>query len=230
MHEDQCASEQAPDLKQEQKRTLDTPVLPANFVLRIMYWTFDLLYGKARTLPKLKALEILARYPYWAWETGSYTWLSRLYARRRHVRKELADVALRHISLGRQAQDNEQWHMMLIEDIMRQMNFRQSWLKACALPRLLAFGYYYLTKLMYRFTPVSSFAMNAAFESHAEHEYMKMAQEHPEWEDLEVDSVYFAYYPRQKSLADLIRRIALDERGHMTESLDEVARLKKPRG
>ena len=65
------------DLKEEMKRTLATPRLPANLMLKIMFLTFDVLYGKARSLPKVMVLEILARYPYWAWEHGAYRLLSK---------------------------------------------------------------------------------------------------------------------------------------------------------
>lgn len=67
--------------------------------------------------------------------------------------------------------------------------------------------------------------MNAAFESHAEHEYMLYAQEHPEFEEELVESIWFAHYPKQKTVADLIRRVGLDERDHMNHSLDEIKRL-----
>ena len=69
--------------------------------------------------------------------------------------------------------------------------------------------------------------MNAAFESHAEHEYMMLVKENPGWEEGEVQSCFFEYYPKQKSLCDLLRRIALDERDHMNHSLEEVERLTK---
>ena len=68
--------------------------------------------------------------------------------------------------------------------------------------------------------------MNAAFESHAERQYMLLVKEHPEWESKPVDSVYFQHYPKQASLADLLRRIGLDERDHMYHSLEEAERLK----
>ncbi len=41
------------DMKEEMKRTLATPKLPMNVMLKIMFLTFDLLYGKARSLPKV---------------------------------------------------------------------------------------------------------------------------------------------------------------------------------
>jgi len=58
------------DLKAEQEKTLMRSKLPANLILQLMFWQFDVLYGKARSLPKVMVLEILARYPYWAWENG----------------------------------------------------------------------------------------------------------------------------------------------------------------
>lgn len=213
------------NLKTEQEKTLQTPVMRANIILRMMYLMMDLLYGSARTLPKFKVIEVLARYPYWAWENGAYARLTRLCSRARCPDKRPVEVALRHIELGRHSQDNEQWHLLLIEDIMRQKGMKQSWLRGALLPRLLAFQYLFLTRIMYRLKPAWSFAMNAKFESHAEHEYMRLVQEHPEWENEPVESEYFAYYPKQNTLADLFRRIGLDERDHMNESLEECERI-----
>ena len=86
-------------------------------------------------------------------------------------------------------------------------------------------GYFWLTTVMYRIRPEWSFAMNARFESHAEHQYMLLAQVHPEWEDEPLDSAYFEHYPKQASLADLFRRIGLDERDHMHASMEEYERI-----
>ena len=215
------------DLKAEQARTLETPNLPANLPLKIMFLTFDILYGKARTLPKVLVLEILARYPYWAWEQGAYHVLSRLHCNIKPPSREEVERALRHIQMGRESQDNEQWHMLLWADLCQQKGIRLSWVKHFLLPRHMTFVYYYMTRVMYWLNPVWSFAMNAAFESHAEHEYMRFAQEHPEFDDEPVESQWFSHYPRQKTLGDLIRRVGLDERDHMNHSLDEIKRLKE---
>jgi ubiquinol oxidase len=214
------------DLKAEQEKTLATPKLPANFILRMMFLTMDILYGKARSLPKVVVLEILARYPYWAWENGAYKQLSRWYCGTKPVPVEKVEKALRHIEMGREAQDNEQWHMLLWADLCHQKGIRLGWFKHFLLPRKMTFVYFYLTRIMYWMNPVWSFKMNAAFESHAEHEYMLFAQEHPEFDGEPVDSVWFdKHYPRQKSLGDLIRRVGLDERDHMNHSLEEAQRL-----
>jgi hypothetical protein len=213
------------DLKREQETTLSTPSLRSTLVLKMMYLTFDLLYGFKRTLPKVKVLEILARYPYWAWENSSYHGLSRLFSQSGEPDGEKTRELLHVIELGRSSQDNEQYHLLLVDSIIHQKKIKLGWLRHYLMPRLMAFGYYYFTRLLYAFRPAWSFAMNAAFESHAEHEYMTMAKENPQWDNEPVDSPYFEYYPGQKSLNDLLRRIALDERDHMNHSLQEAERL-----
>lgn len=213
------------NLKQEMMQTLETPRLPCNLMLKVMFMTFDILYGKARSLPKVLVLEILARYPYWAWENGAYKLLSKWYCHTKLASQQKIDIALRHIQMGRESQDNEQWHMLLWADLCHQKGISLSWFKHLLLPRMMTYIYFYLTRIMYWLNPIWSFAMNAAFESHAEHEYMLYAQEHPEFEEELVESIWFAHYPKQKTVADLIRRVGLDERDHMNHSLDEIKRL-----
>jgi hypothetical protein len=129
--------------------------------------------------------------------------------------------------MGRESQDNEQWHMLLWADLCHQMGIKLCWIRHFVMPKTMTLVYFCITRVMYWLNPVWSFAMNAAFESHAEHEYMLYAQEHPEFENTPVDSVWFKYYPRQKTLADLVRRVGLDERDHMNHSLEEIERLKR---
>lgn len=215
------------DLGAEQERTLATPKLPANLILKFMFWQFDVLYGKVRSLPKVLVLEILARYPYWAWENGAYHLLSKLYSGTKKVSSEKVETALRHIQMGRESQDNEQWHMLLWADLCHQKGIKLGKIRHFLLPKAMTLVYFCITRVMYWMNPVWSFAMNAAFESHAEHEYMFYAKEHPEFENEPADSVWFKYYPKQKSLADLIRRVGLDERDHMNHSLEEVERLQR---
>lgn len=213
------------DLKAEWEKTLQDPGLHSNPILRMMYLVMDVIYGKERTLDKFMVIEILARYPYWAWEIGSYLRLTRQYANPNYTTKASSDTAWHHIELGRKSQDNEQWHMFIIEDLMRQRGVKRGFLKHFVIPRLLACGYYCLTRVMYRIKPESSFAMNARFESHAEREYAKAVADHPDWEDEEIDTDYFEYYPKIRTLADLFRRISLDERDHKHESWEEYERI-----
>ena len=197
------------DLKAELEKTLKTPFLPADFIPQAMFLTFDLVYGAKRNLSKFLVLEMLARYPYWAWESGGYHALSRLYStcdKPCQVRtRRLLDL----IQLGRESQDNEQWHLLLLGDIIHQKGIKLSWFHHYFISRILAFTYDIISSLLFKINPVWSFAMNAAFEPHAEHQYMLMAKENPQWDREPVESGYFQYYPKQRFLGDLIRRIAL---------------------
>ena len=80
-----------------------------------------------------------------------------------------------------------------------------------------------LSRLMYVVRPAWSYRLNADFEDHAEHEYMRFVAEHPDLESLPFESIFADDYGRFGSLADLFRRIGLDEREHMQESLDRIA-------
>ncbi|MFP4520946.1 MAG: alternative oxidase [Fibrobacterota bacterium] len=214
------------NLKKEQEKTLGTEVMRPNFILRIAVVAFDILYGKKRTLPKFRVLEILARYPYTAWENGAYHVVTSAFCSSvSGEKKDKVEYVLRHIAMGRKAQDNEQWHLVLLDEQIKNLGIKQGFFRHKIIPPLLTFGYYWLTRFMYRVRPSWSFHMNAAFESHAEHEYMKMAKENPDWENMKIQSEYFNYYPECQSLSDLIRRIGLDEREHMEESLEECRRL-----
>jgi len=212
------------DLKQEQAKTLAVPALSANFILKSMFVFFDLIYGRKRTLQKFIVLEILARYPYWVWEMAGYRMISMCYSTTSCPTVQRTKEILKLIDLGRESQDNEQWHLLLLADICYRRGYRFGWFHYYLVPKILVFLYIILTKLIYMMNASWSFAMNAAFESHAEHQYMLMAQENPDWDKEAVDSTYFEYYPHQKSLGDLVRRIALDERDHMNHSLEEVAK------
>ena len=116
--------------------------------------------------------------------------------------------------------------MMLMDDIIAQKGIKLGWIRHSVMPKLMTMGYYYFSRALYHIEPTWSFAMNAAFESHAEHEYMQAVKENPDWDNEPVESEYFNYYPKQKNLGDLMRRIGLDERDHMNHSLEEIQRLK----
>lgn len=213
------------NLKEEQQRTLDTPVMRSNIILKILVATLDIFYGRKRTLPKFKVLEFLARYPYWAWEDSAYRRMSNDHATYTPPDDKRNKRHLHWIDLGRESQDNEQWHMLIIEEIIEKKRIKTNPILYRYLPLLMALVYYHLTRIMFFVYPHSSFYMNAAFESHAEHQYMLMAKEHPEWDEEPIESKYFDVYPPQKTLADLIRRIGLDERDHMNHSLAEIDKL-----
>ena len=81
----------------------------------------DLLYGKRRTLSKFKVLELVARVPYQAWEQVAYIAITHVYgqtnfARRIHER----------VREAREQQDNEQWHLLILSDLIDRSGKREN--------------------------------------------------------------------------------------------------------
>jgi demethoxyubiquinone hydroxylase (CLK1/Coq7/Cat5 family) len=185
---------------------------------RLLFTTMDLLYGRQRTLSKFKMLELIARVPYQSWEQVAYIAVTHVYrdpgfARRVHDR----------IAESRVQQDNEQWHLLILEELVARSGKRESQLRYFWVPQAIAFGYYQLSWLLYVIRPAWSYRLNADFEDHAEHEYMEFVAEHPGWETEPFESAFSGDYGRFDSLADLFRQIGHDERVHKQESLAQAA-------
>jgi hypothetical protein len=180
----------------------------------------DLVYGRRRSLSKFKVLEIVARVPYQAWEHVAYVAMTH-----KHGEPNFARRIFEFVSESRAQQDNEQWHLLILEEMIAR-DRHEGFLRFRLLPQLIAFAYYHVSWLLYVLNPGWSYRLNAHFEDHAEHEYMEYVAEHPELEGEPFESTFEADYGSYRSQADLFRRIGLDEREHKEESL---ARMERPR-
>jgi hypothetical protein len=208
-------------LKREQERTLSTPRLRYSLLARVLFVGMDILYGRRCTLSKFKVLELIARVPYQAWEQVAYVAMT-------HTSSD-PDFARRvfdRIRESRQQQDNEQWHLLILAELIVLRGLREGFVRFWLIPQFIAFIYYQIVWLLYVVSPSWGYRLNAEFEDHAEHEYMEFVREHPELEQESWVSVLSADYGVFKSLADLFRQIGYDERAHKEESL---ARLQAPR-
>ena len=177
----------------------------------------DVVYGKPRTLEKFRVLELVARVPYQAWENVAYVAVTHT-ARQHGFARRVFD----RVRVSRWEQDNEQWHLLILEELTSDAP-RGSWLKSRVLPQILAFAYYQLSWLSYAIRPTWSYRLNADFEDHAEHEYALLVSEHPEWEATPYSSSFGDDFGRYDSLADLFRQIGYDERLHKLESEANMA-------
>jgi hypothetical protein len=166
-------------------------------------------------------LEFIARVPYQAWERIGYLALAR-----HRRRSALAMRVFERIVQTRAEQDNEQWHLLILQDLVQRRGLRQSFLLHRLAPWLIAFCYYHVSWLLFLIRPEWSYRLNADFEDHAEHEYMAYVAEHPELETEPDPGAYTAEYGRYGSLADLFRQIGHDERIH---KLDSLANARAPR-
>lgn len=210
-----------PALIEAQQETLAGDRRRYGVLARLLFFTMDLVYGRKRTFSKFKVLEVVARVPYQAWEQVAYVALTH-----KHGAPDFARRIFEFVQEARHQQDNEQWHLLILEELVQKQGIREGFIRYRVFPQLLAFFYYHTSWLLYVMRPRLSYRLNADFEDHAEHEYMEFVRERPELEDETWESVFAADYGSYQSVADLLRQIGLDERQHKEES---VARMQRPR-
>jgi len=208
----------ADELHQAQVDTLRAPRMRYGILARMMFKPVDILYGKSGSFTKFLMLEVIARVPYQAWERMGY------WAVHRHAgRSNLATRVYGRIVEARADQDNEQWHMLIMKDLVQRAGLKQNWLLHKAMPWLIAFFYYHVSWILFLVKPAASYRLNAEFENHAEHEYMTFVAEHPEFETMPDPGTYGREYGQYSSIADLLRQIGHDERTHKLGSLENCA-------
>lgn len=185
---------------------------------RALFVSMDLFYGRTRSVSKFKVLEVIARVPYQAWEHVAYIAITHT-----HAYPDFARRVFERVKESRIQQDNEQWHLLILEELTDRKGVRESFVWYRLLPQVIAFVYYHIAWSLYVFHPRWSYLLNAYFEDHAEHEYMGYVAENPALESEPFESTFADDYGRFASLADLFRQIGYDERVHKIESLERVA-------
>jgi ubiquinol oxidase len=201
---DQLVKEQQASLESERRRY--------SLSAQLLFRTMDALYGRGRTLEKFRVLELVARVPYQAWENVAYVAMTHT-ARQPGFARRVFD----RVRTSRWEQDNEQWHLLILEELTAS-GPRRAWLRSRVFPQVLAFAYYQLSWFLFAIRPAWSYRINADFEDHAEHEYAHLVEENPEWERVPYDGQFVGDFGAYASLADLFRQIGYDERLHKLES------------
>ncbi len=209
------------DFKKEQEETLRMPRRKYGWLAGILFLAMDLFYGRRRTLSKFKVLEVIARVPYQSWEHVAYIAMTHTYGQPNFARR-----IFEFVKESRAQQDNEQWHLLILEEMVQKKGIKESFFLHRILPQFMAFFYYHVSWFLYVIKPEYSYALNADFEDHAEHEYMEFVREHPEFEEEPFESDFKKDYGDFKNLTDLFRRIGLDERMHKEESLSRIEKAR----
>jgi demethoxyubiquinone hydroxylase (CLK1/Coq7/Cat5 family) len=201
------------DLRREQLATLNRPRYSYSLRAKLFFGIMDCLAGKEINLSKAKLIEILASIPYRRWEIRQYVRMTCKYNK-----QKLVDKAWKIMEWGREAQDNEYRHLLVINEKMKQDGIKNAWYLFAPIPFLLVFFYKMMTWFMSLINIRRSFLFNAEFEDHAEHEYARLVKKHPEWENQTVSGKPVKEYGSFSCWADVFRRIGLDERDHMNTS------------
>jgi len=201
------------DLKKEQQASLARPRYRYSLAARLFFLMMDLVTGKKTTPAKAKLIEMLASIPYRSWEIRQYTRLTRMYKDRDKVAR-----AAGIMEWGREAQDNEYWHLVVINEKMKEDGIRDPWYLFPLIPWFMVTGYVIMTRIMAVMNIRRAFLFNAEFEDHAEHVYAKFVEDNPGLEDQPVDNSLVAEYGDFETWGDVFMRIGLDERDHMNNS------------
>ncbi len=205
------------DLRKEQETSLGSPRRRYGLLSEILFAYMDLFYGVKRTFSKFKVLELIARVPYQAWENVAYIAITHMYGK-----PEFARRIFEFVRESRRQQDNEQWHLLILEELVLKKGIRENFFLHRLLPQAIAFLYYHISWLLYVIKPSWSYSLNVDLEDHAEHEYMEFVRENPSLESEPFESDFTEDYGRFNSLADLFRQIGYDERVHKCESLARI--------
>jgi ubiquinol oxidase len=201
------------ELQRAQTDTLQAPRRRYGIAARILFALLDVVYGKPLTLSKFKVLELIARVPYMAWEQVAFIAITHV-----HADTDMARRIHERVATSRAQQDNEMYHLLIIEELIARSGQPQPQIKFFWLPQAIAFVYYQLSWLLFVVNPRWSYRLNADFEDHAEHEYMTMVAEHPDWDSAPFETSFADDFGRFASLADVFRQIGHDERVHKIES------------
>ena len=201
------------DLRKEQLATLARPQMKYGFTSKLFFWGMDLVAGKENDLSKAKLLEILACIPYREWQIRQYARLTF-----RYYQRDKINWARDIIEWGRDAQDNEYMHLLVIQEKMFDDGAKDKWYLATPVVFFIVAFYLILSRVLAWVNIKAAFKFNAEFEDHAEHIYAKLVQDHPDLENQLVTNKVAKEYANVENWADIFRRIGLDERDHRNHS------------
>jgi hypothetical protein len=207
------------DLRAAQRDTLNEPRPRYGFVSRLLFGFVNVVYGRGGSLLKFRVLELLARIPYQTWERAAYRAITKASRRTGMARR-----IYRAMVESRAQQDNEQWHLFVLDELIERRNLRVGWFRHRMLPRMLAGLYHPMCWVLFVVNPATSYRLNASFEDHAEHEYMHYVAEHPEFDNELFRSELHDVFGHVATIADTLRQIGHDERVHKLDSLLEAER------
>ena len=131
------------DLKKEQTASRERPRYRYSLAAKGFFLSMDLVTGKKITLGKAKLIEMLASIPYRSWELRQYARMTRGYRD-----QALVQEARKVMTWGREAQDNEYWHLLVLNEKMKEDEVKDPWYLFPLIPFFMIGTYVVMTRLM----------------------------------------------------------------------------------
>lgn len=178
----------------------------------------NMLYGRAPTYLKFRAIEIIARVPYHSWSSAAYTMLTIFVTNEKRAMR-LSGIA----HFARHAQDNETMHVIVISHLAREIK-RAGFIHYTLIPVLFAFAYFWGSYVLYLLNPRWSYELNYLFEQHAFEQYDRFITLYREsLEKKPVVSEFLTWYGRApRSQYEFFRSVRNDEIIHRNQSVHAI--------
>lgn len=178
----------------------------------------NIVYGKAPSYLKFRAVEVIARVPYHSWEHAAFTLLTLFYA------DEVRAMRLAKITkYARIAQDNETMHVIVVSQLA-EAHEHVGFIRHTLIPMLFAFFYFTSSYILYLIRPRWSLELNYLFESHAFEQYDQFITEHEnELKNKPILSDFLTWYGRNPiNQYDFFRSVRNDEIIHRNQSIHDI--------
>lgn len=194
------------------------PGLFARLIGVLMIVSGNLIYGRAPSYIKFRAIEIVARIPYQSWEVFSYCAQTLFFA------NESRALHLARLSeFSRVAQDNETMHVVVISQLMRQHG-ETKLLRSTLVPMIGAFFYFYFSFFLRLVSKRTALEVNFLFENHAYHQYQKFLDMHEgALKKSQVHCHFLKFYGRQvQNEYEFFELVRNDELLHRNSSIEKI--------
>jgi hypothetical protein len=178
----------------------------------------NLVYGRAPSYAKFRAVEIIARVPYHSWSSAAFTMLTMFFANEKKA-ISLSSVA----KYSEIAGDNETMHVVVISQIAARHK-KMGILRKTMIPVLFSFFYFWFSYLMYIIKPKYSYELNYMFEQHAFDQYsLFLAQNEEKLRAKKMDSDFLSWYGRHtENEYDFFLSVRNDEIIHRNTTIQEI--------
>lgn len=209
-----------PHMLQEYKAPYDT--YRVSIIPRILGWILvgagTIFYGRKPTYLKFRAIEVIARVPYFSWASAMYTLLTLFY-----TDEERAMRYSRMSMYARYAQDNETMHVVVVSKLAREEH-PAGFIRHTLIPVLFASVYFWASYILYFIHKRWAFELNYVFENHAfaqYDEFIKINEERLMYKA--VGSEFLTWYGRTpRNQYEFFRSVRNDEIIHRNTSIRHI--------
>lgn len=205
---------------EEYKKPYDNykPGLFPRILGAVLIWTGNTVYGHKPSYLKFRAVEVIARVPYFSWASAAFTLLTMFYTKGDRVLK-LSTIT----KFARLASDNETMHLVVISKLAHTEE-KVDLIRHTLIPMFFAFFYFWASYFLYLLNPRWSLELNYLFEQHAFSQYSLFIKTYEA--DLRkklVSSDFLTWYGRNpKNQYEFFRSVRNDEIIHRNRSIHEI--------